>query len=112
MTRGAKWSLLPHERWLVVWFLGSQRKHRTAAVLAMERKYGPDGMIWLDASLANVPFCIILSVVGFVIVFAHPTRTSRITGYLLAAAAVFWLLYMVRLLQASRAGRKFRHEHP
>jgi hypothetical protein len=104
--------LLPHERWLVGWILGSQRKRRTAAVVAMEKRYGPDGMIWLDASLANVPFGAILAVVGFVIIFAHSTRTSRIAGYLLAAVAVFWVLYVVRLLQASRAGREFRREHP
>lgn len=78
----------------------------------MERKYGPDGMIWLDASVANAPFGIILAMAVFVVVFAHPTRTSGIGGYLLAAAAVFWLLCMVRLFQASRAGRKFRREHP
>jgi hypothetical protein len=111
MTRGPMRFLLPHERWLVGWILGSQRKRRTAAVVAMERKYGPDGMIWLDASLANVPFGVILAMVGFVIVFAHPTRTSSITGYLLAAVAAFWVLYIVRLLQATRAGRKFRREH-
>lgn len=54
MARGAMRFLLPHERWLVGPILGSQRKRRTTAVVAMERKYGPDGMIWLDASLANV----------------------------------------------------------
>ena len=112
MTRGPMRFLLPHERWLVGWILGSQRKRRTAAVVAMERKYGPDGMIWLDASAANAPFGVILAVVVFVIVFAHPTRTSKIGGYLLAAAAVFWALNIVRLLQATRAGRKFRREQP
>jgi hypothetical protein len=112
MTRGAMRFLLPHERWLVGWILGSQRKRRTAAVVAMEKHYGPDGMIWADASVANAPFGTILAVVGFVIIFAHPTRTSRIAGYLLAAVAVFWVLSIVRLLQASRAGRKFRREHP
>jgi hypothetical protein len=83
--------LLPHERWLVPLILGSQRKRRTAAVVAMEQRYGPDGMIWPDASLANVLFVAILAVAGFVIVFAHPTRTSAIAGYLLAAVAVFWV---------------------
>jgi hypothetical protein len=112
MPRGPMRFLLPHERWLVGWILGSQRKRRTAAVVALERKYGPEGMIWLDASLANVPFGVILAVAVFVIVFAHPTRTSSIAGYLLAAVALFWVLYMVRVLQASRAGRKFRRQHP
>jgi hypothetical protein len=60
MTRGAMRFLLPHERWLVGWILASQRRRRTAAVVAMEQHYGPDGMIWLDASLANVPFGVIL----------------------------------------------------
>jgi hypothetical protein len=111
VTRGPMRFLLPHERWLVPRILGSQRKRRTAAVVAMERKYGPDGMIWLDASAANAPFGIILAVVVFVIVFAHSTRTSKIGGYVLAIAALFWVLCMVRLLQGSRAGRKFRREH-
>jgi uncharacterized membrane protein len=102
--------LLPHERWLVPLILGSQRKRRTAAVVAMEQRYGPDGMIWLDASLANVLFVAILAVAGFVIVFAYPTRTSAIAGYLLAAVAVFWVLCIVRAIQASRAGRKFRRQ--
>jgi hypothetical protein len=102
--------LLPHERWLVGRILGSQRKRRTAAVVAMEQRYGPDGMIWLDASLANAQYVAALGVAVFVIVFAHPTRTSRIAGYLLAAAAVFLVLNIVRLIQASRAGRKFRRE--
>ena len=111
MTRGPTRFLLPHERWLVPRILGSQRKRRTVAVVAMERKYGPKGMIWLDASLANAPFGIILAIFGFVTVFANSTRTSRITEYLLAAVAVFWVLYIVRVIQASRAGRKFRREH-
>jgi ABC-type branched-subunit amino acid transport system permease subunit len=76
----------------------------------MEQKYGPEGMIWLDASMANVPWCIIPVMAGFVIIVAHPTRTSRIAGYLLAAAFVFLVLNLVRLLQASRAGRRFRRE--
>jgi hypothetical protein len=110
MTRGPTRFLLPHERWLVPRILGSQRKRRTAAVVAMEKRYGPDGMVWLDASLANVPFGIVLALAVFVIVFAHPTRTSEIGGYLLAGVAAFWVLYMVRVFQASRAGRKFRRE--
>jgi hypothetical protein len=112
MTRGAMRFLLPHERWLVGWILASQRRRRTAAVVAMEQHYGPDGMIWLDASLANVPFGVILALAGFVIIFAHPTRTSRITEYLLMAVFLLLVLYFVRILQASRAGRKFRREHP
>jgi MFS superfamily sulfate permease-like transporter len=102
--------LLPHERWLVPWILRSQRTHRTAAVVAMEQRYGPDGMIWADASLANGPFVLVLGAAVFVIVFAHPTRTSRIAGYLLAAVFLFLVLSWVRLLQASRAGRKFRSD--
>jgi hypothetical protein len=103
--------LLPHERWLVGLILGSQRKRRTAAVVAMEQHYGPDGMIWMDASLANIPFGVILALAGFVIILAHPARTSRIGGYLLAAVFVFVVLNLVRLVQASSAGRKFRREH-
>jgi len=110
MTRGPTRFLLPHERWLVPWILGSQRKRRTAAVVAMEKRYGPDGMIWLDASMASVPFGLILAIAGFFTVFAHPASTSGITKYLLAAVAVFWVLYIVRVVQASRAGRKFRRE--
>jgi hypothetical protein len=110
MTRGAMRFLLPHERWLVPRIRGSQRKRRTAAVVAMEKRYGPDGMIWLDASLANALSGIIFAVAVFVIVFAYPTRTSKIGGYLLAAVALFWVLYTVRVLQAARAGRKFRRE--
>lgn len=111
MTRGAMRFLLPHERWLVGWILGSQRKRRTTTVVAMEQHYGTDGMIWMDASLANVPFGVILALVAFVIIFAHPARTSRIAGYVLAAAFVFLVLNLVRLVQASAAGRKFRREH-
>jgi len=110
MTRGAMRFLLPHERWLVPLIRGSQRKRRTTAVVAMEKRYGPEGMIWLDASLANALPGIILAVAVWVIVFAHPTRTSKIGGYMLAAAALLWVLCMVRVLQAARAGRKFRRE--
>jgi hypothetical protein len=112
MTRGPTRFLLPHERWLVPRILGSQQKRRTTAVVGMEKKYGPDGMVWLDASLANAPFSIITTLVVVVIVFAHPTRTSKIGLYLLVVAAVFWALNIVRLLQAARAGRRFRREHP
>ena len=111
MTRGAMRFLLPHERWLVGWLLGSQRKRRTAAVVATEKHYGPETMIWMDASLANVPFGVILALAGFVTVFANPHKTRRITLYLLAAVFVFVVLSLIRLLQASRAGRKFRREH-
>jgi len=110
MTRGPTRFLLPHERWLVPRIRGSQQKRRTTQIVTMEQHYGPDGMIWLDASLANAPFAIALTIVGFVIVFAHPTKTSAIAGYLLAAAAVFLVVNLVRLSQAVRAGRKFRRE--
>jgi hypothetical protein len=100
--------LLPHERWLVPRVLRSQKKRRTAAVVAMEKRYGPDGMIWLDASLADALLCAALSIVGFIIVFAHPTRTSVIGGYCLLAAALSLVLDFVRLIQARRAGRRFR----
>jgi hypothetical protein len=102
--------LLPHERWLVGWILGSQRTHRTAAVVAMEQKYGPQGMIWMDSSLANLPFVVILAVASFIPIFADQTRTSRITLYLLAAGFLFLVLNVVRLLQAFSACRKFRSE--
>jgi hypothetical protein len=70
--------LLPHERWLVGWILKRQRTHRTAAVVRMEQHYGLDGMIWMDASMANIQFVAILGVAVFLIVFGHPTRTSQI----------------------------------
>jgi uncharacterized membrane protein YfcA len=111
MTHGPTRFLLPHERFLVPRIRGSQQKRRTAAVVAMEERYGPDGMIWLDASMANVPFGIILAIVGFYTVFAHSASTSKITEYLLVAVAVFWVLYIVRVIQAARAGRRFRREH-
>jgi hypothetical protein len=103
-------SLLPHERWLVGWILGSQRTHRTAAVVAMEQKYGPQGMIWMDASLANLPFVVIPAVASFIPTFADQTRTGRIALYLFAAGFLFPVLSVVRLLQASHAGRKFRRD--
>lgn len=108
MTHRPMRFLLPHERLLVQWFLESQRKRRTAAVVAMEKRYGPDGMIWLDASLANALSGVVIALPVFVIVMAHPTRTSKIGLYLLAATAVCLVLCWVRLLQGSRAGRKFR----
>jgi hypothetical protein len=110
MTRGPRRFLLPHERWLVGWLLGRQQKRRTTAIVSMEKRYGPDGMVWLDASLANGLFIIIFAVAGFVAVFAHPTSTSRIAGYLLVVVAAFWALNIVRFIQAARAGRKFRRE--
>ncbi len=74
----------------------------------MEQRYGQVGMIWLNASLANDLLVVIPSVAGFVTVFADPTRTSRISLYLLAAAFLFVALSVVRGLQASSAGQKFR----
>jgi hypothetical protein len=103
--------LLPHERFIVGWLLKRQRTHRTKAIVAMEAKNGPDGMIWMDASLANALYGVILSVAVFVIVFAHPTRTSATAGYLLAVVFVLLVLCWVRILQSFRAGRKFRREH-
>lgn len=112
MTRGAVRFLLPHERWLAGWLLKRQRTHRTEAVVALEQKYGTQGMIWLDASLANAQFVLILGVVCFIIIFAHPTRTSKIGLYLFAALLLFLALNIVRFCQASRAGRRFRrHGH-
>jgi hypothetical protein len=111
MTRGAMRFLLPHERWLVGWILKRQRTHRTAAVVRLEQNYGPDGMIWMDASMANIQFVAILGVAIFVIVFGHPTRTSHIALYLLAAGILFLILSVVRLSQFFRAGRKVRREH-
>jgi hypothetical protein len=108
--RGAMPFLLPHERWLVAWVLRMQRTHRTSAVVALEQKYGPRGMIWADASLANALCGTVLAVGVFVIVFAHPTRTSRIGLYLLAATFLLVVLCWVRILQAGRAGRKFRRD--
>jgi hypothetical protein len=108
MTRGEMRFLLPHERLLAGWFLASQRKRRTAAVVAMERKYGPRGMIWIDAGLANLLFGLFPAVAAWIPILGHPTRTSRIALYLLAAGFLFLVLGLLRALQASHAGRKFR----
>ena len=110
MTRGPKRFLLPHERLLVGWILGNQQKRPNATIVAAEKRYGPDGMIWLDAGYANLPFGLICAVAVFVIIFTEGTTTSKIGLYLFAAMAGFFLLYFVRVIQASRAGRKFRGE--
>jgi len=110
MARGTTPFLLPHERWLAGWILRSQRTHRTAAVVATEQKYGPQGVIWLDASLANVPFGFIPAVASLVPVLADQTGTSRIALYLLAVSSLFMVLAAVRFLQALGASREFRRE--
>jgi ABC-type branched-subunit amino acid transport system permease subunit len=76
----------------------------------MEQKYGPQGTIWMDASLANLPFVVIPAVASLIPALADQARTSRIALYLLAAAFLFLVLNFVRLLQASNSGRKFRSE--
>jgi hypothetical protein len=106
----AKRFLLPHERWLVGWFLESQRTHRTAVVVAMEQKYGPRGIVWMDAYFVNLLFVVPFGLAGFISVFATPTYTSQITLYLFAAVLLFLILSFLRVLQASHAGRKFRRE--
>jgi hypothetical protein len=100
--------LLPHERWLVGLMLGNQRTHKTVAVVELEQGYGPVGMIWLDAYFANLLFFVVPAMASFIPIFATPTRTSRIALYLFGAALLFLVLSVVRLLQAVRAGRKFR----
>ena len=61
MTQGAMRFLLPHERWFARWILERQRTRRTTAVGRMEQQYGPQAMIWMNASLANLPFGVILA---------------------------------------------------
>lgn len=102
--------LLPHERWLVGWMLASQRKRRTAAVVGMEEKYGPQGMIWMDAYFANLLYVPIPAAAGFASIFSDPTKTSRIAQYMLAAVCLFLVLSLLRVLQASHAGRKYRRD--
>jgi ABC-type branched-subunit amino acid transport system permease subunit len=110
MTRPAMRFLLPHERWLVSWFTGRQRTHRTAPIVAMEQKYGPQGMVWMNASMANTPFFVIPTAASLIPTFADRTRTSPIALYPFAAGFLFLVLIVVRMLQASRAGRVFRRD--
>jgi len=102
--------LLPHERWVVGWMLAKQRTRKNAAVVDMEQKYGPRGMVWMDAYFANLLFVPIPAVASVIPVMADQTRTSRIALYLLAVALLFLTLGVVRVLQASHAGRRFRRE--
>jgi ABC-type branched-subunit amino acid transport system permease subunit len=111
MAGGARRFLLPHERWLAGWLLDSQRRRKTAPVVRTELKYGPTGMMWLDASLANLPFGMIFALAAFIPIMVSATKTSRLGLYLIAIACLFLVLSGIRLLQASRAGRKFRATH-
>jgi hypothetical protein len=108
MTGGARRFLLPHERWLVGWALGSQRRRKTAEVVRLEEKYGPTGMVWLDAYLVNVGLGVIAAVVAWIPIMVSGTKTSRLALYLLGATCLFGALGAIRLVQASRAGRQFR----
>jgi hypothetical protein len=110
MTRGAQRFLLPHERWLVGWMRGSQRAHRTAVVVALEQKYGPRGIVWMDAFFANLQYVAIFGLAGLISIASTPADTSRISLYLFVVVLLFLILSFVRLLQAVRTGRKFRRE--
>jgi ABC-type branched-subunit amino acid transport system permease subunit len=79
-------------------------------VVGMEQKYGPQGMVWMDAYLANILSGAIPVLASFILVIADPGQTSRITLYLLAVVFLFLVLGVIRFLQASRAGRRFRRE--
>jgi hypothetical protein len=106
--RGARRFLLPHERWLVGWVLARQRRRRTAAVLRLEEKYGPTGMVWLDAYLVNMLLGVIPALAGWIPIMVSGTKTSRLALYLLGVTCLFMALGAIRLVQASRAGRQFR----
>jgi ABC-type branched-subunit amino acid transport system permease subunit len=110
MTPGATRFLLPHERLVVGWMLASQRTHKTAAVVGLEQKYGPQGIIWMNAYFADLLFLLIPAAGGFIAIFSDPTGTSRIALYMLAAVCLFLVLAAVRVLQASHAGRKYRRD--
>jgi hypothetical protein len=104
--------LLPHERWLAGWMLRNQgtRTPRNSAVLDLEQKYGPRGIVWMDAYFANLQFVGVFGLAGLVSVFVTPTYTSQVSLYLLAATLLFLALGAIRLIQAVRTGRKFRHD--
>lgn len=90
--------------------LASQRKHRTDAVVGLEQKYGPQGMIWMDAYFANLLFLLIPAAAAFASIFSEPTRTSPIAQYMVAAVSLFLVLSLLSFLQASHAGRKYRRD--
>jgi hypothetical protein len=76
----------------------------------MEQKFGPQGMVWYNASMANMPFFVIPTAASLIPTFADRTRASSIGLYLYAAGFLFLILLIVRMLQAFRAVRMFRRE--
>jgi ABC-type branched-subunit amino acid transport system permease subunit len=79
-------------------------------LVGLEQKYGPQGMIWMDAYFANLLFLLIPGAAGFIAIFSDPTKTSRVAQYMLAAVCLFLVLSLLRVLQASHAGRKYRRD--
>jgi hypothetical protein len=102
--------LLPHERWLARTTLERQQTHRTATVLRIEQKLGPEGNILYLAGLANLLPGGFTVVTGIAFLLASRDRRPLVetANYLIAAGIALALVAGIRYVQSVRAGRAFR----
>jgi hypothetical protein len=114
--RGVTWGhwLLPPERWFASAALERQRTHRTPTILRLEQNYGPEGIALLAAGVLLWLLGVAIAMVGVVVLFVSggDGLTFRLGNYLLFAAMVVGVPAIVRAIQASYAGRRFRGDRP
>lgn len=106
--------LLPPERWFASAVLERQRTRRTPTILRLEQNYGPEGIALVAAGVLLWLLGVAIAWVGVVLLLVSGGNglPFRLGNYLLFAAMVIAVPAIVRAVQASHAGRRFRGDRP
>ena len=102
---------LPFERRLVLRLRGLQEVSQNQMTGKLKRNYGPEGLLFYNASLIWGVLGGLIGSIGVVLLLASgsPGGTLVTVGYfLLALCCVMEVVALVRIRQASIRGRRFR----
>jgi hypothetical protein len=107
--------LLPPERWVATWILARQRADPTPYVLRLQQNYGPEGNVLVLVGLTGVFLGNMLGLVGVVLfVASNEGGVVGLIGKLMLLAGSLLGLWcgVIRGIQGSREGRRFRGGRP
>jgi hypothetical protein len=102
--------LMPYERWFAARALAQQSADRSERVAKARLRYGPAGMRFYAATLANTALGISVTSLTFVVLIVslawHPL--ARAAVWVLVAGAAFFAVALSRGVQSEWLGREHR----
>lgn len=106
--------LFPHERWLVAFGVRRRRETPSLRSSKVDRNYGPVGVALFNAGMATGLPGGVIGMVGLILLLASGGRRPLVTiaYWTMGMSAVLLFLGILRLIQVTDAGKRFRGDRP